>query len=58
MYIPIFFIFSMAIAPLILLYFVFVQEAVNDIDWSPMSPTVIGIVNDSQVEIWDLANST
>jgi len=34
------------------------QEAVNDIDWSPMSPTVIGIVNDSQVEIWDLANST
>lgn len=34
------------------------QEAVHDIDWSPKSATVIGAVNDTQVEIWDLSYST
>eukprot|EP00794_Sanderia_malayensis_P008014 gene8013-8873_t len=34
------------------------QEALNDIDWSPHSPTVIGAVNDKQIEIWDLSHST
>ncbi|XP_065069887.1 dynein axonemal intermediate chain 4-like isoform X2 [Rhopilema esculentum] len=34
------------------------QATVSDIDWSPRSPTVIGAVNDTQVEIWDLAYST
>eukprot|EP00112_Aurelia_sp_Birch-Aquarium-sp1_P008390 Seg1922.5 transcript_id=Seg1922.5/GoldUCD/mRNA.D3Y31 product="WD repeat-containing protein 78" protein_id=Seg1922.5/GoldUCD/D3Y31 len=34
------------------------QKSINDIDWSPKSPTVIGAVNDTEVQIWDLVHST
>jgi len=33
-------------------------KSVNDICWSPWSSTVFACVNDSAVEVWDLAQST